>query len=66
MVGAGSVVKSDVPDHAIVVGVPAEQVAWACLCGTTLKWENERGTCPYCRNEYLLEGPTLIKKEQPQ
>jgi UDP-2-acetamido-3-amino-2,3-dideoxy-glucuronate N-acetyltransferase len=66
MVGAGSVVKSDVPDHAIVVGVPAEQVAWACLCGTTLKWENERGTCPYCRNEYLLEGRTLIKNEQSQ
>jgi UDP-2-acetamido-3-amino-2,3-dideoxy-glucuronate N-acetyltransferase len=66
MVGAGSVVKSDVPDHAIVVGVPAEQVAWACLCGTTLKWENERGTCAYCGDEYFLEGRTLIKNKQSQ
>jgi UDP-2-acetamido-3-amino-2,3-dideoxy-glucuronate N-acetyltransferase len=59
MVGAGSVVKSDIPDHAIVVGVPAEQVAWAWLCGTTLKRENEQGTCPCCRDEHLLEGGTL-------
>jgi len=30
-------VKEDVPDHGVVVGVPAGQIAWACKCGTTLK-----------------------------
>jgi UDP-2-acetamido-3-amino-2,3-dideoxy-glucuronate N-acetyltransferase len=37
MVGAGAVVKSDVPDYAVVTGVPAKQVGWTCKCGTTLK-----------------------------
>jgi acetyltransferase-like isoleucine patch superfamily enzyme len=36
MVGAGSVVAGDVPDHAVVVGNPARRTGWACRCGRTL------------------------------
>jgi UDP-2-acetamido-3-amino-2,3-dideoxy-glucuronate N-acetyltransferase len=36
MVGAGSVVAADVPDHALVVGNPARQTGWACACGLVL------------------------------
>jgi UDP-2-acetamido-3-amino-2,3-dideoxy-glucuronate N-acetyltransferase len=36
MVGAGSVVTGDVPDHAVVVGNPARRTGWACECGRTL------------------------------
>ena len=36
MVGAGSVVTADVPDHGLVVGNPARRVGWACACGRTL------------------------------
>ncbi|MBI5102963.1 MAG: Gfo/Idh/MocA family oxidoreductase [Nitrospirae bacterium] len=55
LVGAGAVVKSDVPDHAIVAGVPARQVGWACRCGTTLKFTRGRAVCGYCGNEYGLK-----------
>jgi dTDP-4-amino-4,6-dideoxygalactose transaminase/acetyltransferase-like isoleucine patch superfamily enzyme len=36
MVAAGAVVTSDVPAHALVVGVPARRRGWACACGAAL------------------------------
>lgn len=36
MVGAGSVVTKDVPDHALAVGNPARRVGWVCECGEKL------------------------------
>ena len=59
MIGAGAVVKSDVPDYAIVAGVPAKQIGWACKCGTTLKFNNNHATCGYCGNKYVLKEGKL-------
>jgi UDP-2-acetamido-3-amino-2,3-dideoxy-glucuronate N-acetyltransferase len=36
VIGAGAVVVRDVLPHAIVVGVPALRVGWACRCGLRL------------------------------
>jgi UDP-2-acetamido-3-amino-2,3-dideoxy-glucuronate N-acetyltransferase len=49
MVGAGSVVTKDVPDHALVVGNPAKVVGHVCKCGCKL---NEHNVCPKCGSEY--------------
>lgn len=36
LVAAGAVVAEDVPDYALVAGVPAKVVGWVCQCGAKL------------------------------
>lgn len=49
MVGSGAVVTKDIPDHALVVGIPAHQIGWVCECGTKL---SEELICPECGRKY--------------
>lgn len=60
MVAAGAVVTHDVPDHALVVGVPARQVGWVCECGEIL---SPTLTCPSCGRTYEQCENGLIRKE---
>ncbi|MEW6556125.1 MAG: DapH/DapD/GlmU-related protein [Elusimicrobiota bacterium] len=53
-IGAGAVVKKDVQDYALVVGVPAKQIGWVCKCGTTLKFEKNYAKCNYCNSKYEI------------
>ncbi|MFN3411502.1 MAG: acyltransferase [Exilispira sp.] len=61
LIGAGAVVVKDVPDHALMVGVPAKQIGWVCKCGVTLKKEGNQYYCPQCGNKYKLEESCLIE-----
>jgi UDP-2-acetamido-3-amino-2,3-dideoxy-glucuronate N-acetyltransferase len=59
LVAAGAVVKIDVPNHAIVAGVPAKQIGWACRCGVTLKFKNNKAKCDYCGDSYEIENDKI-------
>jgi UDP-2-acetamido-3-amino-2,3-dideoxy-glucuronate N-acetyltransferase len=48
-IGAGTVVTKNVPDHALMVGNPAKQIALVCECGGKL---NESYQCGICNKEY--------------
>lgn len=64
LIGAGAVVKRDVADYAVVAGVPAKQIGWACKCGTPLKFKSNKAKCGYCDNEYALRKSefTIVKE----
>jgi UDP-2-acetamido-3-amino-2,3-dideoxy-glucuronate N-acetyltransferase len=36
-IGAGAVVRRDVPPHALMIGVPARPIGWMCACGERLR-----------------------------
>lgn len=63
-VGAGAVINKDVPNYALMVGVPAKQIGWMSEYGEALDMPLEgqqESTCPYTGDVYKLEGCSLTK-----
>jgi len=55
-IGAGAVVVSDIPDYAIVVGVPAKIIGWMCECGNKLEFKKKKAICKICKRKYEKRG----------
>ena len=53
-VAAGAVANRDVPDYALVAGVPARQIGWMCHCGMRLRGTGAELTCTECARRYSV------------
>jgi UDP-2-acetamido-3-amino-2,3-dideoxy-glucuronate N-acetyltransferase len=61
-VAAGSLVRKDVPQYAIVAGNPARIIGWMCQCGGRLTFDaGTSAVCPACQLKYSKSGDLVAK-----
>lgn len=64
-VAAGAVVIKDVPDHALVVGVPARRIGWVGRAGVPLVADgDDRWRCPATGTHYVEADGHLTQEDQ--
>lgn len=66
LIGAGAVVNHDVPDYALMVGVPARQIGWMSQFGERLDLPlsgDVTATCRHTGQRYELRGGRCIAVE---
>jgi UDP-2-acetamido-3-amino-2,3-dideoxy-glucuronate N-acetyltransferase len=62
-VGAGAVVTKDVPDYALVAGVPATVIGAVCACGVRLPNGDGALACSACDRRYVAEAGFVRRVE---
>lgn len=56
LIGAGSVVTKDVPDHGLVYGSPAQLAGYVCDCGRMLEPQKDgKYFCLTCQKEFEIK-----------
>jgi UDP-2-acetamido-3-amino-2,3-dideoxy-glucuronate N-acetyltransferase len=59
-IGAGAVVRGDVADYALMLGVPARRAGWMCRCGVRLAPRDQAAACAACGRRYQERAGRLV------
>ncbi|MBA7497323.1 UDP-2-acetamido-3-amino-2,3-dideoxy-D-glucuronate N-acetyltransferase [subsurface metagenome] len=62
LIAAGAVVVDNVPDYALMMGIPAKRKGWVCECGVMLQ-ETAEYICSSCNKRYTEENGHLKEVE---
>ena len=63
LIGAGSVVTKNVPDYALMVGVPAKQIGWISEYGEKMDFDkSSKFICKHTNVTYEIHNNKIIKK----
>jgi UDP-2-acetamido-3-amino-2,3-dideoxy-glucuronate N-acetyltransferase len=62
-IGAGAVVRGDVPAYALMLGVPARPAGWVCRCGERLRPAQGAAVCRACGRGYREVDGVLVPGE---
>jgi UDP-2-acetamido-3-amino-2,3-dideoxy-glucuronate N-acetyltransferase len=64
LIGAGSVVTKDVPDYALVVGVPGKVIGWVSEAGKRLNFDKDGyAYCKKSKKKYQLKNGLVTEVE---
>jgi UDP-2-acetamido-3-amino-2,3-dideoxy-glucuronate N-acetyltransferase len=65
-IGAGAVVRGNVPPYALMLGVPARRTGWMCACGARLAVSEGAATCGACGTRYQEQSGRLGPVDPPR
>ena len=62
LIGSGAVINKDVKPYALMVGVPAKQIAWVGISGNTLVFIDNKAEDEFANYEEIENNLKVIKK----
>ena len=62
LIGSGAVVNRDVKPYALMVGVPAKQIGWVGISGTTLNFNDNKAEDEFAYYNIVDENIKITKK----
>ena len=64
LIGAGAVVTSDVPDYALMLGVPATVKGYVCECGKRMSFTDGKAVCGSCGRTYTTATNGNVEEDR--